>query len=80
MRGAPQRLRLDNGPEFTSEAFQRWAKEQGIDIAYIASGKPQQNGFIERFNGTFRKEVLDAWMFNSLEEVHAEFRRGYGMP
>ena len=75
VRGCPQRLRLDNGPEFTSDAFQRWSKKRGIDIDYIEPGKPSQNGFIERFNGSFRNEVLDAWLFNTLEEVRDEASR-----
>jgi len=75
VRGCPQRLRLDNGPEFTSDAFQRWSKKRGIDIDYIEPGKPSQNGFIERFNGSFRNEVLDAWLFNTLEEVRDEAGR-----
>ena len=72
VRGAPERPRLDNGPEFTCDAFRRWAKDQGIEIAYIAPGKPRRNGFIERFNGSFPNEVLDARLFDTLEEVRAE--------
>ncbi|RNE89453.1 transposase [Marichromatium sp. AB32] len=65
-------LRLDNGPEFTSTAFQRWATERGIALDFISPGRPTQNGFIERFNGSFRREVLDAWLFNTLEEVRQQ--------
>ncbi|MBO8087788.1 MAG: IS3 family transposase, partial [Marichromatium sp.] len=72
VRGRPERLRLDNGPEFTSTAFQRWAAERGIALDFISPGKPTQNGFIERFNGSFRRELLDAWLFNTLEEVRQQ--------
>ncbi|WP_411910402.1 DDE-type integrase/transposase/recombinase [Marichromatium gracile] len=59
VRGRPERLRFDNGPEFTSTAFQRWAAERAIVLDFISPGKPTQNGFIERFNGSSRPEVLD---------------------
>jgi transposase InsO family protein len=52
-------LRTDNGPEFLGEAFVAWAKSQGMAIQYIQPGKPNQNAYIERFNRTFREEVLD---------------------
>jgi putative transposase len=68
-RGYPHVLRLDNGPEFTSGEFSAWAKEQGIRIQYIQPGKPNQNAFIERFNKTYRDEVLDLYLFRSLDEV-----------
>ena len=66
---------MSNSGEFTSDAFQRWSKKRGIDIDYIEPGKPSQNGFIERFNASFRNEVLDAWLFNTLEEVRDEASR-----
>ena len=55
--------------------FQCWAAEQGIAIQHIEPGKPSQNGFIERFNGSYRTEVLDAWIFNSLDAVREETQR-----
>ena len=54
--GRPARLRVDNGPELTAEAFVEWCAAQGIAIGYIQPGKPDQNAFIERFNRTFREE------------------------
>jgi len=69
-RGAkPTVLRSDNGPEFTSIAFTAWCKEQHIEQAFIQRGKPMQNGFMERFNGSFRSEVLDRYLFSERWQV-----------
>ena len=69
--GRPARVRVDNGPALTAEAFVEWSAAQGIAIGYIQPGKPDQNAFIERFNRTFREEVLDAYLFDSLDQVRA---------
>lgn len=69
--GSPDAIRLDNGPEMISEAFTEWADAKGIAIRYIQPGKPNQNAFIERFNRTYRTEVLDAHLFANLEQVQA---------
>jgi putative transposase len=69
--GKPQAIRLDNGPEMTSDGFTDWAREQGVQLLFIQPGKPNQNAFIERFNKSFRDEVLDANLFNSITEVQA---------
>lgn len=68
-RASPKKLRVDNGPEFTSKEFVDWCQRQGIEILYIQPGKPMQNAYIERFNGSFRRDVLDANWFKELEEV-----------
>ena len=79
-RGRPQAIRLDNGPELMAERFMNWCAERGIELRYIQPGKPDQNAFVERFNRTFRHEVLDAYVFESLEqvrEISAEWMREY---
>lgn len=68
-RGLPDVLRVDNGPEFLSQILTDWAKENGVLIQYIQPGKPNQNAFIERFNRTYRNEVLDLYLFQNLEEA-----------
>ncbi|CCF70648.1 integrase core domain-containing protein [Xanthomonas citri] len=69
LRGAPRRLRLDNGPEFISAALRQWAQQHGVTLIHIQPGNPTQNAYIERFNRTFRTEVLDRFVFTTLEEV-----------
>ena len=68
-RGLPDVLRTDNGPEFLGEKFTDWCDKHGIFIDYIEPGKPNQNAFIERFNRTYRTEVLDTWLFRNLTDV-----------
>jgi len=68
-RTKPDQIRVDNGPEFTSKVFTTWCNTNGIAIKYIQPGKPMQNGYIERLNRTFREDVLDAYQFETLEEL-----------
>lgn len=67
--GKPRAIRCDNGPEFVSIHFEQWAKTNEIAIKYIQPGKPNQNGYIERFNRTYREDVLDAYLFSDLQQV-----------
>jgi putative transposase len=69
VRGLPQRLRFDNGPEFTAVAVADWAETNQVELEFIKPGRPMQNGFIERFNRTYREAVLDMYIFESLTEV-----------
>ena len=67
--GRPQAIRCDNGPEFTSGALTTWSQARGITMQYIQPGKPSQNALMERFNRTYRHEILDAYVFESLADV-----------
>jgi putative transposase len=67
--GRPKGIRTDNGPEFTSHVFQQWLEDNGIEWIKIQKGKPQQNAIIERFNKTFREDILDANKFFSLDHI-----------
>ena len=68
IHGYPKALRLDNGPEFTAEVFQDWCRARGVETRFIQPGKPDQNAYIERFNRTYRAEVLDAHLFETADE------------
>lgn len=68
-RGLPKMIRVDNGPEFISHKLDLWCKEHKIDLIFIQPGKPMQNGFVERFNGNIRRELLNAYVFKTLSEV-----------
>ena len=67
--GKPQKIRVDNGPEFTSLEFSEWCRIQQVELQFIQPGKPMQNGYIERFNRTFRQDVLDAHLFLAIDQV-----------
>jgi len=67
--GKPLGIRTDNGPEFTSHLFQSWLEETGVQWVKIQKGKPQQNAIIERFNRTYREDILDANLFRTLDNV-----------
>lgn len=68
-RGMPKCIRMDNGPEFMANSLVAWSKEQNIDFQYIQPGKPTQNAYVERFNGSFRRDILDAYSFSNLRQV-----------
>ena len=68
-RGLPNKLRMDNGPEFISLALAEWAEEHDVELEFIKPGKPTQNSYVERFNRTYRDEILNMYLFRSLAEV-----------
>jgi putative transposase len=79
-RDLPLALRIDNGPELLAQQFVTWCERRGIELRYIQPGKPDQNAFIERFNRTYREEVLDSYVFEDLEqvrEISAAWLRSY---
>lgn len=67
--GKPNNIRCDNGPEFISHEFRSWCKGNDINILYTQPGCPTQNSYIERFNGSYRRAILDAYIFRTLDEV-----------
>ena len=69
VRGKPATVVSDNGTELTSMAILRWSQESRVEWHYIAAGKPQQNAFIESFNGRLRDELLNETLFTSLGHV-----------
>jgi putative transposase len=80
--GKPKSIVSDNGTEFTSNAILDWAHKSGVDWHYIAPGKPQQNGFVESFNGRLRDEFLNETLFSSLRHARKaleDWRRDYNL-
>ena len=67
--GLPERLVLDNGPEFTSRAMWHWSRETEVQLAFIDPGRPMQNGHCESFNGKFRDECLSQNYFTTLADA-----------
>jgi putative transposase len=79
-RGRPTMIVSDNGTELTSMAILRWSQLTRIEWHYIAPGKPQQNAFVESFNGRLRDELLNETLFSSLDharELLAEWQDDY---
>ena len=70
-RGLPETVVSDNGTEFTSTAILAWSQRRKVAWHYIAPGKPQQNAFVESFNGKLRDECLNETLFTSLRHARA---------
>lgn len=68
-RGLPKQIRVDNGPELISVSLLNYCEDNQIFLCHIQPRKPQQNGFIERFNGSFHREFLNTYLFESLSQV-----------
>jgi putative transposase len=75
LRGVPEVITVDNGPEFVCRALEEWAKRHGVKLDFIEPGKPTQNGFVESFNGTFRYECLDSHCFFSLLDARTRIEK-----
>ena len=79
-RGKPYNLRMDNGPEFISHHLEEWCNKRQITLQFIQPGKPMQNAFIERKNGSLRRELLNAYVFTSMDNLREfceEWRMDY---
>lgn len=74
-RGKPSIIRSDNGPEFTGKAMLNWAHRNSIALKLIEPGKPNQNAYVESFNGRLRDECLNEHWFVSLAHAQAEIER-----
>ena len=70
-RGAPERIRVDNGPEFAGQVLDQWAYQHGVELRFIEPGKPVQNATIESFNGRLRDECLNEHWFLSLSRARS---------
>ena len=80
LRGIPEHVRSDNGPEFIATAVRKWIATVGAKTAYIAPGSPWENGYVESFNARFRDELLNGEIFYSLREAEIiieSWRRHY---
>jgi putative transposase len=80
LRGAPEHVRSDNGPEFISKEIRRWLAGASVDTLYIQKGSPWENGYVESFNGRLRDELLNRELFLSVPEaryVLDEWREDY---
>ena len=71
----PEVLGIDNGPGFTSAVFEGWARKHKIKPCFIQPNKPTQNPLIERLNGIYRKELLNAHLFSDLDELRDKTQR-----
>ena len=68
----PASFRRCYGTEFTSRAILKWAGNNNVDWHYMDPGKPQQNGFIESFNGSLRDELLNEGDFDTLDDARCK--------
>lgn len=69
LRGAPDYIRSDNGPEFTAAMVREWLQRLGVKTLFIEPGSPWENGYIESFNGKMRDELLNGEIFDTIPEA-----------
>ena len=69
VRGVPEHIRSDNGPEFVARVVTRWLYRAGVKTLFIAKGSPWENGYVESFNSRFRDELLNRELFVGLEDA-----------
>lgn len=69
VRGAPEHIRSDNGPEFVAQEVTRWLKQAAVQTLFVAKGSPWENGYVESFNSRFRDELLDRELFLGLADA-----------
>jgi putative transposase len=82
LRGAPQHIRSDNGPEFIAQEIRRWLERAAVDTLYIEKGSPWESGYVESFNGRLRDELLNRELFLSVPEaryVLDQWREDYNL-
>ena len=72
--GKPEFIRSDNGPEFVAAQLREWTQRVGIKSLYIYPGSPWENGYNKRFNGTLRREVLNAEWFHSTQHAQTDIK------
>ena len=80
LRGVPEHIRSDNGPEFTAKAVRKWLNRVGVKTLFIEPGSPWENGYVESFNSKLRDELLNCEIFTTMVEAKIlieQWRREY---
>ena len=76
LRGVPEHIRSDNGPEFTAKAVRKWLNRVGVKTLFIEPGSPWENGYVESFNSKLRDELLNGEIFTTLTEARVYYPQG----
>jgi putative transposase len=69
LRGLPESITVDHGPEFEGQVLDAWAYKHGVQLAFIRPGKPVENAYVESFNGRFRDECLNEHWFVTMAQA-----------